>query len=147
MGIGRFLTGISEFIAFSTLHRLAASLSMPMRLNTVLVLAMCSLFYCAAKRASCPCGHEPVGPSRCTRASSQRLTRGGAQFTLPAGWSIATQKNLVLLSPPEGDTPSLYSVKARNALEGSSSCRSQGLTTPFEVDGGKTSMGQGVLPH
>jgi hypothetical protein len=35
---------------------------------------------------------------------TQRLTPGGAQLTVPAGWSIATQKNLVLLTPPEADT-------------------------------------------
>jgi CubicO group peptidase (beta-lactamase class C family) len=32
------------------------------------------------------------------------VTPGGATFTVPAGWSIETGKNLVLLQPPETDT-------------------------------------------
>ncbi len=35
---------------------------------------------------------------------TQRFTPGGAQFTVPAGWSISTTKNLVLLTPLEADT-------------------------------------------
>jgi CubicO group peptidase (beta-lactamase class C family) len=37
-------------------------------------------------------------------ADSPRTTPGGATFTVPAGWSIASGKNLTLLSPPETDT-------------------------------------------
>ena len=33
-----------------------------------------------------------------------RTSLGGATFTVPGGWSIATGKNLVVLSPPETDT-------------------------------------------
>ena len=33
-----------------------------------------------------------------------RVTPGGAKFTIPSGWSIATGKNLVILEPPEPDT-------------------------------------------
>jgi CubicO group peptidase (beta-lactamase class C family) len=33
-----------------------------------------------------------------------RTTPGGATFTVPGGWSIATGKNMVVLSPPETDT-------------------------------------------
>jgi CubicO group peptidase (beta-lactamase class C family) len=33
-----------------------------------------------------------------------RVTPGGATFTVPAGWSIATGKNLVILGPPETDS-------------------------------------------
>lgn len=36
-------------------------------------------------------------------SDSQRLTPGGATFTVPAGWSILSGKDLVLLTPPEGD--------------------------------------------
>ena len=35
---------------------------------------------------------------------AQRLTPGGATFTAPAGWSIETSKNMVVLMPPETDT-------------------------------------------
>jgi CubicO group peptidase (beta-lactamase class C family) len=37
-------------------------------------------------------------------ADTSRVTPGGATFTIPAGWSIASGKNLVILSPPEPDT-------------------------------------------
>jgi len=33
-----------------------------------------------------------------------RVTPGGATFKIPAGWSIVTGKNLVILEPPETDT-------------------------------------------
>lgn len=36
-------------------------------------------------------------------SDSSRAT-GGATFTVPAGWSIETGKNLVILTPPEPDT-------------------------------------------
>ena len=37
-------------------------------------------------------------------SDSQRLTPRGATFTVPAGWSIVSGKNLILLTPPETDT-------------------------------------------
>src|SRR5271156_6092363 len=37
-------------------------------------------------------------------ADTSRVTPGGATFTIPAGWAIASGKNLVILSPPEPDT-------------------------------------------
>jgi CubicO group peptidase (beta-lactamase class C family) len=37
-------------------------------------------------------------------ADTPRSTPGGATFTVPAGWSIATGKNMVVLGPPESDT-------------------------------------------
>lgn len=37
-------------------------------------------------------------------ADTPRVTPGGATFTVPAGWSIVTGKNLVILTPPEPDT-------------------------------------------
>jgi CubicO group peptidase (beta-lactamase class C family) len=37
-------------------------------------------------------------------ADTPRVTPGGATFTVPAGWSIVTGKNLVILQPPETDT-------------------------------------------
>jgi len=37
-------------------------------------------------------------------ADTPRVTPGGATFTVPAGWSIATGKNMVVLEPPETDT-------------------------------------------
>jgi CubicO group peptidase (beta-lactamase class C family) len=42
-------------------------------------------------------------PERLT-ADTSRVTPGGATFKVPAGWSIVTGKNLVILEPPESDT-------------------------------------------
>ncbi len=41
-------------------------------------------------------------PERLT-ADTPRVTPGGATFTVPTGWSIATGKSLVILEPPETD--------------------------------------------
>ena len=49
-------------------------------------------------------------PAEATTAAEQvsvdspRSTSGGATFTVPAGWSIATRKALVVMQPPEPDT-------------------------------------------
>jgi len=37
-------------------------------------------------------------------ADTPRITPGGATFTVPAGWSVVTGKNLVILTPPETDS-------------------------------------------
>ena len=37
-------------------------------------------------------------------ADSPHATPGGANFTVPSGWSIASGKDLVILEPPEPDT-------------------------------------------
>ena len=37
-------------------------------------------------------------------ADTPRVTPGGATFTVPAGWSIVTGKDLVIVTPPETDT-------------------------------------------
>jgi CubicO group peptidase (beta-lactamase class C family) len=37
-------------------------------------------------------------------ADTPRVTPGGAKFTVPAGWSITTGKDLVIVAPPETDT-------------------------------------------
>jgi CubicO group peptidase (beta-lactamase class C family) len=78
-----------------------------MRMNSVIVIAMCSVFYSAASPQFVSAAtSQPVQAAAPERVASdtQRFTPGGAQFTVPAGWSIATQKNLVSLTPPEADT-------------------------------------------
>src|SRR5262249_24123668 len=37
-------------------------------------------------------------------ADTPRVTPGGATFTAPTGWSVASGKSLVILEPPETDT-------------------------------------------
>ena len=48
-------------------------------------------------------GEAKSAPER-VAADTPRATPGGATFTVPTGWSIATGKSLVLLEPPETDT-------------------------------------------
>src|SRR5215469_17770979 len=45
---------------------------------------------------------EKTAPERVS-ADTPRTTAGGATFTVPAGWSIATSKNMVILEPPDAD--------------------------------------------
>jgi hypothetical protein len=78
-----------------------------MRMNSV-IIAMCSVFYCAANpqfvsTITSQAAQTAAAPER-VASDTQHFIPGGAQFTVPAGWSIATEKNLVLLTPPEGDT-------------------------------------------
>ena len=37
-------------------------------------------------------------------ADTPQVTPGGAVFTAPAGWSITSVKNMIILEPPENDT-------------------------------------------
>jgi CubicO group peptidase (beta-lactamase class C family) len=73
----------------------------------MIVVAACSIFCSAAAPQSTSTAAsatvQQAAPER-VAADSQRLTPGGAQFTVPAGWSIATEKNMALLTPPETDT-------------------------------------------
>ncbi len=46
---------------------------------------------------------EKSAPERVS-ADTPRVTPGGATFTVPAGWSIVTGKDFVILEPPETDT-------------------------------------------
>jgi hypothetical protein len=47
---------------------------------------------------------EAIPAPQRVAADTPKTTPGGATFTVPAGWSIASGKNLTLLSPPETDT-------------------------------------------
>ena len=57
----------------------------------------------AGATGSFPAAQEKSAPERVS-ADTGRVTPGGATFTIPAGWSIVTGKNLVILEPPESDT-------------------------------------------
>jgi CubicO group peptidase (beta-lactamase class C family) len=99
---------IPEFTSFSTLNRLAANLTAPqgeasMRIHSVIVFAIWSAFYSATNPQLVSAASQAVAAER-VASDTQRLTPGGAQFTVPAGWSISTAKNMVLLTPPEADT-------------------------------------------
>jgi CubicO group peptidase (beta-lactamase class C family) len=58
-----------------------------------------------AQSASSTSSQSPAKPSsELVATDTPRTTPGGATFTVPGGWSIATGKNMVVLSPPETDT-------------------------------------------
>ncbi len=46
---------------------------------------------------------ERSAPQR-VAADTPRATPAGATFTVPAGWSLVTGKNIAILEPPEPDT-------------------------------------------
>lgn len=54
--------------------------------------------------ASLPLVLQRSGSKEHLAGDTQRVTSGGARFTAPAGWSIATAANMVVLEPPEGDS-------------------------------------------
>jgi len=56
-----------------------------------------------AYNSPAPQVEEKSAPER-VAADTPRVTPGGATFKVPAGWSIVTGKNLVILEPPETDT-------------------------------------------
>jgi len=53
--------------------------------------------------ASAQAAEARSAPER-VAADTMRVTPGGATFTVPAGWSIETGKDIVILTPPETDT-------------------------------------------
>jgi CubicO group peptidase (beta-lactamase class C family) len=81
--------------------------SAQMRMYSVMFIATCSVVCSAANpqlvSAATSQSAQAAAPER-VASETPRFTPGGAQFTVPAGWSIATQKNLVVLTPPEADT-------------------------------------------
>jgi CubicO group peptidase (beta-lactamase class C family) len=54
--------------------------------------------------ASSPQSSEAMSAPQQVVADTSRVTPGGATFTMPAGWSMATGKDMVILTPPEPDT-------------------------------------------
>jgi CubicO group peptidase (beta-lactamase class C family) len=57
----------------------------------------------ASKPAASPQSAEARSAPELLAADTPRVTPGGATFTVPAGWSIVTGNNLVILAPPEPD--------------------------------------------
>jgi len=76
--------------------------------SAVIVLLACAPFAAKAATGGGP-GASPQAAE--TKSAEERITTdtpretpGGATFTVPAGWSIATGKDMVVLEPPETDT-------------------------------------------
>jgi len=78
-----YRTALVALLAFNTIAQRATSASNP--------------------PASPQAAEATSAPER-VAADTPRVTPGGATFTAPSGWSIVTDKNLVILEPPEADT-------------------------------------------
>jgi CubicO group peptidase (beta-lactamase class C family) len=65
--------------------------------------AFSSSAYSSNPAASPQAAETKSAPERVT-ADTPRVTPGGATFKVPAGWSIMTGKDMVILEPPEIDT-------------------------------------------
>lgn len=59
---------------------------------------------CASEFSGSSQAPEAKSAPELVTANTPRVTPGGATFTVPAGWSIMTGKDLVVLEPPETDT-------------------------------------------
>jgi CubicO group peptidase (beta-lactamase class C family) len=77
------------------------------RTALVVFLAFTTLMPRAASQSTAPVSQQSAqartAPERMA-ADTPRVMPGGATFKIPAGWSIVTGKNLVILEPPETDT-------------------------------------------
>jgi len=76
-----YRTALVALLAFTTLGSAASTVSGP----------------------SSPQAETKSAPERVS-ADTPRVTPGGATFKVPAGWSIVTGKDMVILGPPETDT-------------------------------------------
>lgn len=77
------------------------------------LLALFSLLFCLPILGQ---AQEKSAPERVS-ANTPRVTPGGATFTVPKDWSIATGKNLVILTPTETDTHIvIFDAQAPDAL-------------------------------
>jgi CubicO group peptidase (beta-lactamase class C family) len=76
--------------------------------SALLVLLTCTIFAQRGMFASNPPASPQAAPTKSApellTADTPRVTPGGATFTVPAGWSIVTGKDLVIVTPPETDT-------------------------------------------
>jgi len=70
--------------------------------RTVVVAFVLLAFAAFAPRATAQASASAA--PQVVSADTPSVTPGGATFTVPAGWSIATGKNMVVLAPPETDT-------------------------------------------
>ena len=76
-----------------------------MRRRAVLVLALTVLFALPA-----------LAQSEKVDKDTPRTTPAGATFTVPAGWTMTTKGNMVVLDPPEPDSHvAIVDVKAKDA--------------------------------
>jgi CubicO group peptidase (beta-lactamase class C family) len=86
----------------------------------LLVLAFLTPLAGSPRRAGASQTTQELSTSAKVSADSPRVTPGGTSFKVPAEWSIATGKNIVVLQPPEPDTHiaivDVQASDARNAV-------------------------------
>src|ERR1017187_7967001 len=81
-----------------------------MLMQRIALLAFLAIGACApslTSQSATPVSPQPAEAKPAQErvaADMPRVTPGGATFTVPAGWSIVTGKDLVILEPPEADT-------------------------------------------
>ena len=78
-----------------SLHRAALS-----RLALVVLIGSTIMAAPSEPRVAAPQAGEPERVS----SDSPRATPGGATFTVPSGWSVASGQHIMILQPPESDT-------------------------------------------
>jgi CubicO group peptidase (beta-lactamase class C family) len=72
--------------------------------RTPLVICLAFNVFAGFSRAASPQGAETKPAIERVTADTPRVTSAGATFKVPAGWSIETGKDFVILTPPETDT-------------------------------------------
>ena len=73
-------------------------------LRTALVVCVAFHIFAAFSTAESPQATETKPAIERVTADTPRVTSAGATFKVPAGWSIETRKDFVILTPPETDT-------------------------------------------
>src|SRR5580693_3567977 len=72
--------------------------------HAVLVLCLLALATGMGACKSAAPGRESRSSAELISTDTAKVSPGGATFTVPAGWSLETGKDLVVLTPPETDT-------------------------------------------
>jgi CubicO group peptidase (beta-lactamase class C family) len=90
-------TALDRTVLYRSLYRGAL-----VALLTSTIFAQGGVF--ASTPPASPQAAETKSAPELVTADTPRVTPGGAKFTVPAGWSITTGKDLVIVAPPETDT-------------------------------------------
>ncbi len=72
--------------------------------RTPLVICLAFNVFAGFSRAASPQAAETKPAIERVTADTPRVTSAGATFKVPTGWSIETEKDFVILTPPETDT-------------------------------------------
>jgi CubicO group peptidase (beta-lactamase class C family) len=95
----RFRNSVPEFPLHNYFHSSLEVTCMSMYRTLLIAFLAFAAFALPATSQSTP----SAAPQQLA-VDTPSVTPGGATFTVPAGWSIVTGKNLVILEPPETDT-------------------------------------------